>query len=188
VCSPPPRDKASQEAVWDGLRDGLFQVFSSDHAPFRYDDPKGKKVPKAASSFACIPNGIPGLEARLPLLFSAGVSEGRIDLCQFVALTATNAAKMYGLYPRKGSIAIGADADLAVWNPNQEVTITNDLLHHNVDYTPYEGMRVRGWPVTTIARGEVVWSDGKFDATHGRGQFLACDHPQSVPAPTRQEA
>ena len=188
VCSPPPRDKASQEAVWDGLRDGLFQVFSSDHAPFRYDDPKGKRVPKAASSFASIPNGIPGLETRLPLLFSAGVSEGRIDLCQFVALTATNAAKMYGLYPRKGSIAIGADADLAVWNPNQEVTITNDLLHHNVDYTPYEGMRVRGWPVTTIARGEVVWSDGKFDATRGRGQFLACDHPQSVPAPTHQEA
>jgi dihydropyrimidinase len=188
VCSPPPRDKASQEAVWDGLRDGLFQIFSSDHAPFRYDDPKGKKVPKAASSFACIPNGIPGLETRLPLLFSAGVNEGRIDLCQFVALTATNAAKMYGLYPRKGSIAIGADADLAVWNPSQEVMITNDLLHHNVDYTPYEGVRVRGWPVTTIARGEVVWSDGKFDAARGRGHFLACDHPQSVPARTNHEA
>jgi dihydropyrimidinase len=188
VCSPPPRDKASQVAVWDGLRDGLFQVFSSDHAPFRYDDPKGKKVPKAASSFSCIPNGIPGLETRLPLLFSAGVSEARIDVCQFVALTATNAARMYGLYPRKGSIAIGVDADLAIWDPNREVTITNDLLHHNVDYTPYEGMRVRGWPVTTIARGEVIWSDGKFDAARGRGQFLACDHPQSVPSQSRQEA
>jgi dihydropyrimidinase len=181
VCSPPPRDKASQAAVWDGLRDGLFQVFSSDHAPFRYDDPKGKKAPKAASSFACIPNGIPGLETRLPLLFSAGVSEGRIDLCQFVALTATNAAKLYGLYPRKGSIAIGADADLAIWDPEGEATIANATLHHNVDYTPYEGVRVRGWPVTTISRGEVVWSDGKFDAPLGRGQFLACDHPQSVP-------
>jgi dihydropyrimidinase len=85
VCSPPPRDRASQQAIWDGLSDGLFQVFSSDHAPFRYDDPKGKKVAKAASSFACIPNGIPGLETRLPLLFSGGVNGGRIDLCQFVA-------------------------------------------------------------------------------------------------------
>ena len=79
-------------------------------------------------------------------------------LCQFVALTATNAAKMYGLYPRKGSIAIGADADLAIWDADREVTIANDLLHHNVDYTPYEGMRVRGWPVTTISRGEIVWT------------------------------
>ena len=96
----------------------LFQVFSSDHAPFRYDDPKGKKPRRAASRFATFPNGIPGLETRLPLLFSAGVNEGRIDLCQFVALTATNAAKMYGLYPRKGSIAIGADADLAIWDPS----------------------------------------------------------------------
>jgi dihydropyrimidinase len=183
VCSPPPRDRASQAAVWDGLSDGLFQVFSSDHAPFRYDDPKGKMVAKAASSFACIPNGIPGLETRLPLLFSAGVNEGRIDLCQFVALTATNAAKMYGLYPRKGSIAIGADADLAIWDPDREVTIANDLLHHNVDYTPYEGVRVRGWPVTTISRGEIVWADGAFAAAAGRGEFLACDHPQSVPAP-----
>lgn len=183
VCSPPPRDRASQEAVWDGLSDGLFQVFSSDHAPFRYDDPKGKMVAKAASRFACIPNGIPGLETRLPLLFSAGVNEGRIDLCQFVALAATNAAKMYGLYPRKGSIAIGADADVAVWDPDREVTVANDLLHHNVDYTPYEGVRVRGWPVTTISRGEIVWADGAFAAASGRGQFLRCDYPQSVPAP-----
>ncbi len=188
VCSPPPRDRASQAAVWDGLRDGLFQVFSSDHAPFRYDDPKGKKVPKAAASFACIPNGIPGLETRLPLLFSAGVNDGRIDLCQFVALAATNAAKMYGLYPRKGSIAIGADADLAIWDPNREITIANDLLHHNVDYTPYEGARVRGWPVTTLSRGEVVWADGAFSAAPGRGRFLRCDHPQSVRGPGERQA
>ena len=187
VCSPPPRDRASQAAVWDGLADGLFQVFSSDHAPFRYDDPRGKKVNGATSRFACIPNGIPGLETRLPLLFSAGVNDGRIDLCQFVALTATNPAKMYGLYPRKGSIAIGADADLALWDANREVTITNDILHHNVDYTPYEGMRVRGWPVTTISRGEVVWSDGEFRADAGRGQFLRCDPPHFVRSrqPTR---
>jgi dihydropyrimidinase len=188
VCSPPPRDRASQAAVWHGLRDGLFQVFSSDHAPFRYDDPKGKQVAKAASSFACIPNGIPGLETRLPLLFSAGVNEGRIDICQFVALTSTNPAKMYGLSPRKGSIAIGADADLAIWDANREVTITNDMLHHNVDYTPYEGMRVRGWPVTTVSRGEIIWSDGKFHAPESHGQFLRCGPPQSIPARQGQEA
>jgi dihydropyrimidinase len=182
VCSPPPRDSPSQAAVWHGLRDGLFQVFSSDHAPFRYDDPKGKQVAKAASSFACIPNGIPGLETRLPLLFSAGVNEGRIDICQFVALTSTNPAKMYGLSPRKGSIAIGADADLTIWDANREATITNDMLHHNVDYTPYEGMRVRGWPVTTVSRGEILWSDGQFHAPESHGQFLRCDPPQSIPA------
>ena len=84
-----------------------------------------------------------------------------------MALTATNPAKMYGLHPRKGTIAIGSDADLALWDPEREVTITNGMLHHNVDYTPYEGMRVRGWPVTTISRGEVVWSDGEFRGAGG---------------------
>src|SRR5262249_34521823 len=127
-------------------------------------------------------------ETRLPLLFSGGVNDGRIDLSQFVALTATNPAKMYGLYPRKGSIAIGADADLAIWDANRKTTITSGALHHNVDYTPYEGVELRGWPVTAVSRGEVVWSDGKFDARIGRGEFLACDHPQSVPGPTGQEA
>jgi dihydropyrimidinase len=179
VCSPPPRDPASQKAVWDGLRDGLFQVFSSDHAPFRYDDPRGKSIAGARARFSCIPNGIPGLETRLPLLFSAGVGEGRIDLCDFVALTATNPAKMYGLYPRKGLIAIGADADLAIWDTRREVTIANTLLHHDVDYTPYEGMRVVGWPAVTLARGDIVWSDGRFCADPGRGRFLRCGRPNA---------
>ena len=182
VCSPPPRDRASQAAIWDGLRDGTLQVFSSDHAPFRYDDPKGKMVRGTTASFAHVPNGIPGLETRLPLLFSAGVNGGRLDLPGFVALTATNPAKMYGLHPRKGTIAVGADADLALWDPEREVTITNGILHHDVDYTPYEGMRVRGWPVTTISRGEVVWSDGEFRARPGRGRFLPCDHPPAAAA------
>ena len=95
---------------------------------------------------------------------------------------------MYGLSPRKGSIAIGADADLAIWDANREVTITNDMLHHNVDYTPYEGMRVRGWPVTTVSRGEILWSDGQFHAPESHGQFLRCDPPQSIPARQGQEA
>lgn len=178
ICSPPPRDEASQEAVWDGLENGVFQVFSSDHAPFRYDDPQGKKLRGEDAAFKYVPNGVPGLETRLPLLFSAGVMGGRIHITRFVALTATNPARIYGLYPRKGTIAVGADADLALWDPQREVTIRNELLHHDVDYTPYEGMKVQGWPVMTLSRGEAVWRDGEFLGTPGRGQFLPCGRPE----------
>jgi dihydropyrimidinase len=180
VCSPPPRDAASQEAVWNGLASGVFQVVSSDHAAFRFDDPRGKKRHGIDAPFAKLPNGLPGVETRLPLLFSEGVSKGRIDLPTFVALAATNAAKLYGLYPRKGTIAVGSDADLAIWNKDREVVITNEILHHNCDYTPYEGMRVRGWPEVVISRGEVVVEEGKLLAQPGRGQFLRCDRPRPV--------
>jgi dihydropyrimidinase len=178
VCSPPPRDHANQRVIWDGLEDGLFTVFSSDHAPFRYDDPHGKKLGGREVAFQYIPNGIPGLETRLPLLFSEGVKKGRIDLNRFVALTATDPAKLYGLYPRKGTIAVGADADLAIWDPDLEVTIANRALHHAVDYTPYEGMRITGWPVATLSRGELVWDGQAPRGKPGRGRFLRCDRPQ----------
>jgi dihydropyrimidinase len=177
VCSPPPRDKANQRVVWDGLSDGLFTIVSSDHAPFRFDDPQGKKPGGKEVRFQYIPNGIPGLETRLPLLFSEGVRTGRLTLNQFVALTATNPAKLYGLNPRKGTIAIGSDADIAIWDPAKEVTIENRLLHHDVDYTPYEGMRVTGWPVTTLVRGERVWDRGEVTGRPGYGRFLPCGRP-----------
>ena len=177
VCSPPPRDKANQQVIWDALADGLFTIFSSDHAPFRYDDPQGKKPGGNEVPFQYIPNGIPGLETRLPLLFSEGVQKGIISLNRFVELTATNPAKLYGLYPRKGTIAIGGDADIAIWDAAKEVTITNAMLHHNVDYTPYEGMRIRGWPVLTLSRGEPVWDGVRPLGTAGRGQFLPCTLP-----------
>ncbi|MBO9538913.1 dihydropyrimidinase [Herbaspirillum sp.] len=177
VCSPPPRDKANQQYVWDGLASGLFTVFSSDHAPFRYEDPQGKKPGGKEVPFRYIPNGTPGLETRMPILFSEGVGKGRIDLNRFVALTATDPAKMYGLYPRKGTIAIGSDADIAIWDPHKEVIIRNEMLHHDVDYTPYEGMRITGWPETTLSRGEVVWDGGQVRGAVGRGQFLACGLP-----------
>jgi dihydropyrimidinase len=177
VCSPPPRDKANQEIIWDGLNDGTFAVFSSDHAPFKYDAPEGKKPGGEEVAFRHIPNGIPGLETRLPLLFSEGVRRGRITLNQFVALTATNPAKLYGLHPRKGTIAIGADADIAIWDPDRQVTISNAMLHHAVDYTPYEGMQVTGWPVTTLVRGQVVWDDGEVKGRAGDGRFQACGRP-----------
>ncbi len=184
ICSPPPRDKSNQEVIWNGLVNGVFQVFSSDHAPFRYDDPKGKMARGKNASFKAVPNGIPGLETRLPLLFSEGVGKGRIELTQFVALTATNPARIYGLYPRKGTIAVGSDADLTLWDPAREVTISNEMLHHNVDYTPYQDMRVRGWPETVISRGELVVDEGEMIAEKGRGEFLRCD----LPAPARPRA
>ena len=121
VCSPPPRDKGNQQVIWDGLNDGLFTVFSSDHAPFRYDAPEGKKPGGTEVAFRHIPNGIPGLETRLPLLYSEGVLGGRITLQKFVELTSTNPAKAYGLHPRKGTIAIGADADLVIWDEGEFV-------------------------------------------------------------------
>src|SRR4029078_11636348 len=119
VCSPPPRDVESQAAIWEGLRSGVFQTFSSDHCPFRYDSPSGKLHPNGKTSFRWVPNGIPGVETRLPILFSEGVSKGRISLNRFVELTATNHAKIYGLYLRKGSIGVGFDADIVLWDPNR---------------------------------------------------------------------
>lgn len=178
ICSPPPRDKENQQVIWDGLRNGTFQVFSSDHSPTRYDDPKGKKIRGTGGSFRWVPNGVPGLETRMPLLFSEGVGKGRIDLTTFVALTATNAARMYGLYPRKGTIAIGADADIVIWDDDREVTIRNDMLHHDVDYTPYEGIAVKGWPGIVLSRGEPVWEEGEVVAAKGRGAFQACQPPE----------
>ncbi len=177
VCSPPPRDRANQEVVWRALANGTFDVFSSDHAPYRFDGPDGKKANGVDTSFDKIPNGIPGVETRLPLLFSEGVNGGRISLQRFVALTATNPARIYGLHPRKGTIAVGSDADIAIWDPDREVTIMNDRLHHNVDYTPYEGIELRGYPTTVLSRGEVVVSEGEIVGEDGRGEFLKCAKP-----------
>jgi dihydropyrimidinase len=177
MCSPPPRDKANQEFVWQGLRGGVFEVFSSDHAPYRFEGPDGKKAGMAAGGFKKVPNGIPGLEIRLASLFSAGVLNDIISINQFVALTSTNHAKMYGLYPRKGTIAVGADADICIWDSTTERTITQSELHDAMDYTPYEGMKMRGWPVVVLSRGEVVSRDGKPVGRLGRGEFLRCEKP-----------
>ena len=180
VCSPPPRDPANQQVIWDALAGGVFHVFSSDHAPFRYDDAQGKKLGGKEVAFRSIPNGIPGIETRLPLLFSAGVLGGRIDINAFVALTSTNPAKLYGLYPRKGTIAVGSDADLVIWGEDREITIANSLLHHRVDYTPYEGIKLGSWPQLTLARGEVVWDGSTPQGRTGRGHFLKCAPPDAA--------
>ena len=122
-----------------------------------------------------MPNGIPGVETRLPILFSEGVSKGRITLNEFVALTATNHAKTYGLYPKKGTIAIGGDADIAIWDPERQMTISQSLMHGGSDYTPYEGIKVKGWPVSTMVRGRFVVRDGALVGKEGAGEYVARD-------------
>jgi dihydropyrimidinase len=175
-CSPPLRDKQSQEAMWRGLRNGTFQIFSSDHAPYSMDE-RGKLSAGPTPTFIQIPNGLPGIELRVPLLFSEGVGKGRIDINQFVALTATNPAKLYGLYPRKGTIAVGSDADIVLWDPKRKVTISHDLIHDGSDYTPYEGLEVTGWPVLTMVRGKVVVDDGVLVGAKGYGTYLPRTKP-----------
>jgi dihydropyrimidinase len=172
ICSPPPRTLEDQEHIWRGLKTGVFQVFSSDHAPFRFDDDKGKRNAGPNANFRLIPNGVPGIETRMALLMSEGVMKQRIDIHQFVSLTATAPAKLYGLYPHKGTICPGSDADLVIWDTNLEFELTNSLLHHNVDYTPYEGMKLRAWPHIVMSRGDVVAKDGHCLASPGRGNFL----------------
>ena len=181
VCSPPPRDKSNQQVIWDALNDGLFTVFSSDHAPFNFDSPEGKKPGGEEVPFRHIPNGIPGIETRMALLYSEGVLAGRMTANRFVELTATNPAKAYGLHPRKGTIAVGSDADLVIWD-EREFVLRNEQLHHAVDYTPYEGMALRAWPGLTLSRGRVVWDAGAFQGAAGHGQFLRCGMPTLVPA------
>ncbi|ATA54901.1 dihydropyrimidinase [Variovorax boronicumulans] len=181
VCSPPPRNRENQQVIWNGLSDGLFTIFSSDHAPFRYDAPEGKKPGGEEVAFRHIPNGIPGIETRLPLLFSHGVLDGRITINKFVELTSTNPAKAYGLHPRKGTIAVGADADLVVWGTTPRA-IRNADLHHDVDYTPYEGIEVKAWPALTLAHGEVVWDGERFHPRAGRGEFLRRGEPTLLPS------
>lgn len=184
VCSPPPRDRDSWDAIWEGIRGGVFQTFSSDHCPFYWEGSEGKQNPKARTSFRWVPNGIPGVENRLQVLFHKGVSEGRISLNQFVALTSTNHARMYGLYPRKGSIAPGFDADIVLWDVNRQETITQAGMHHATDYTPYEGMRVTGWPVMTLLAGKVVCEEGRILGEPGDGRFLPRDLSPYASPPT----
>lgn len=175
-CSPPPRDAQSQEAIWRGLLDGTLATYSSDHAPYRFDE-SGKLPKGAATTFKDMANGVPGIELRLPLLFSEGFLKGRMDIHQFVALAAGNHAQLYGLAPRKGSIAVGADADIAIWNPERETVIRSEALHDQVGYTPYEGRSIRGWPEVVISRGRVVVENEQLHAERGSGQFLARDVP-----------
>jgi dihydropyrimidinase len=172
MCSPPPRRASDQEALWQALELGDLQTISSDHAPYRFDE-TGKLRAGSNPNFKQVANGLPGLETRLPLLFDAMVSKGRLGLQKFVELTATAPAKIYNLHPRKGSIAIGADADIAIWDPQREVMLGDSMMHDLAGYTPYAGRTLRGWPITVLSRGRVIVADGKRLAEPGSGRFLA---------------
>jgi dihydropyrimidinase len=180
VCSPPPRQgEQDHEGIWQGLENGTFTVLSSDHCPFLYDDSeKGKKFVISdeypVGQFKYIPNGCPGVETRLALTLSAG----RLPLQKFVEVSSANPARLYGLYPQKGALVPGeSDADLTIWYPEnglEPFQLKNEMLNHNVDYTPYEGKTLKQWPRYTVLRGEVVWDreNGGVLGKKGYGKFL----------------
>lgn len=168
VCSPPLRDRANQAALWAGLRTGALRVVSSDHCPFHLSGQKelGK------DSFALIPNGLAGIEERVMLLFSEGVRQGRLDLNRFVEVVSTAPARIFGLYPKKGTIAVGSDADIVVFDPNQERTLSVRHQHQRVDHNAFEGITVTGAPKAVLSRGRVVFRDNNFVGQVGAGRFL----------------
>jgi dihydropyrimidinase len=169
VCSPPQRGSNDQEALWQALALGDLQILSSDHAPYRFDE-TGKLKYGPNPGFKQIANGMPGLEMRLPVLFDAMVSKGRLGLKKFVELTATAPARIYDL-PGKGSLAIGMDADIAIWDADRKVVLA-DNLHDNTGYNPFAGRSITGWPETVLRRGEVVVTQGALKAQPGSGRLM----------------
>ena len=172
MCSPAPRDAAATAGLWEAIRLGTLDVVSSDHSGWCFDGERGKRANGSDANFRDIPNGVPGLASRMAIVWSEGVGRGRITPSDFVRLTSTRPAEVFGLHPRKGSVMPGADADLVVWDPARRVTITNALMQHAIDYTPYEGMEVTGWPVATVLRGEVAMEEGRVQAAPGLGKYL----------------
>ena len=167
VMTPPLREKWNQDKLWQGLQGNDLQVISTDHCPFCM-----KEKELGRDDFTKIPNGGPGVEHRMSLIYNGGVAAGKIGLNRFVELTSTSAAKLFGLFPRKGTIAVGSDADIVIFDPNEEMTLSAATHHMNVDYSAYEGMKVRGVARTVLSRGKVVIEDGKYLGKPGDGQFL----------------
>jgi dihydropyrimidinase len=168
VFTPPLREKWHQEKLWNGLQRDHLQVVSTDHCPFCFKEQKemGK------DDFTKIPNGGPGVEHRMSLIYSGGVASGRFSPNRFVELVSTTPAKLFGLYPRKGTIAVGSDADLVVFDPRRKHTISAATHHMRVDYSMFEGFHVKGNARTVLSRGEVIVDNGRFLAKAGRGQYL----------------
>ena len=168
VLTPPLRDKWHQEELWNGLRRNDLQVVSTDHCAFRFSDQKTLGV----NDFSRIPNGGPGIENRFSLLYTHGVASGLMDLNRLVQLFSTNPAQLFGLFPRKGTIAVGSDADIVVFDPDAETVISAQTHHMNVDYNLYEGMRVKGVPEVVISNGRVLVEDGEYTGLSAGGSFL----------------
>jgi dihydropyrimidinase len=168
VISPPLREAVNLEALWTGIVQGDVDSIGTDHCPFRLVGQKDL----GRDDFTKIPNGMPGIETRVPLIYHEGVNQGRISLNRFVELVATNPARIFGLYPQKGTIAVGSDADLVVWDPDKEIPLTVENLHMNVDYSPYEQITVRGYPELVLSRGQIIVQDNRFLGQRGAGRFL----------------
>jgi len=168
VMTPPLRDKENQELLWRGLRGDDLQVISTDHCPFCFKEQKEL----GRGDFSKIPNGGPGVENRMSLIYHHGVTQGRISLNRFVELTSTAAAKIFGLFPKKGTIAVGSDADIVIFDPNREQTISAATHQMRVDYSAYEGWRVRGLTETVMSRGRVILENNEFKGKAGAGRFI----------------
>jgi dihydropyrimidinase len=193
VCSPPPRSSESDcDAIWTGLQNGTFTILSSDHCPFRYNDKETGKMTSVSEEypegrFKLVANGIPGIETRLSLTLSAG----RLELTKFVEVTSANPAKLYGLWPLKGAFVEGeSDADINIWYPEgkmEEFKLHNEMLHHDVDYTPFEGRTLKQWPRYTLLRGKLVWDreNGGLLGEKGYGKFIKRD-ASTIAKPMRE--
>lgn len=167
VMSPPLRQKKDQETLWAGINQGTVQVVATDHCPFTWE----KKL-LGEKDFSKIPNGHPAIENRMELLFNEGVNTGRISLNKYVEVTSTNAAKIFGMFPKKGCIAVGSDADIIIFDPNKEHTISAKTHHMNVDYSAYEGWKLKGKVEKTILRGQLAIDNGDVKIKKGYGQFV----------------
>jgi len=166
--SPPFRNKAHQASLWAGLQAGSLSVVATDHCAFTTEQKR-----YGVCDFSKIPNGTGGLEDRLPMLWTHGVRTGRLTPNEFVAVTAANPAKIFGLYPRKGAIAVGADADIVVWDPEREKVISASGQQSNIDYNVFEGQKVKGLPRFTLTRGRVAVTEGALEPKEGHGEFVA---------------
>ncbi len=182
VCSPPIREKVDNDRLWEGLRSGVIQTIGTDHCPFFYDGSQpinyeGEKVAipgkeLGESDFTKIPNGLPGIEDRLPIMWTYGVGAGKLSPNQFVAMNCTNPAKIFGLYPRKGTLLPGADADIVLWDPEKHVHYGVNEAHMRTDYNLYEGWELVGMPVEVLLRGEPIVKDGQWLGRRGTGKFI----------------
>jgi len=184
VCSPPIRERANQAHLWRGLASGAISVVATDHCSYRMRDDLPELGPQKSlgrGDFRKIPNGVPGIENRMQLMYEGGVVAGRFDMCRFIELVATAPAKLFGLFPKKGTIDIGSDADIVIWDPNRTESISARTHHMRVDYNLYEGMVVHGSPSMVISRGEVIIEDGRLLGKVGRGSFLVRQPSSSLP-------
>ncbi|HNZ16166.1 MAG TPA: amidohydrolase family protein, partial [Anaerolineaceae bacterium] len=182
ICSPPMRKAVDHESLWRGLQDGTIQTLATDHCPFFFDGRtpisfEGREVAIPGkelgdTDFTLIPNGLPGVADRLPVFWTHAVNSGRISPNRFVELTAANPARIFGLYPKKGTIAVGSDADIALWDPQKELDYGLAWAHHRTDYNLYEGWKLRGYPVRVFLRGKMIVDGETWLGKAGEGRFI----------------